>query len=112
VTAGIRFADHGSMKKPVRQPPGLFPFACDDQRGAAFGAPGGGLIRVLPEGFATLFLPAEILPASLPTSPMLPVVVLPARPVVEPFMDEPLALPLADEPPAAELPPAELPPAP
>jgi hypothetical protein len=110
VTAGIRFADHGSMKKPVRETPGLFPFACDDQRGAAFGAPGGGLIRVLPEGFAALFLPAKILPASLPTSPGLPVVVLPARPVVELFM-EPLVLPLTDEPPA-ELPPAELPPAP
>jgi hypothetical protein len=100
-----------NMKGPGGDNPGFF-FACRDQRGAAFGVPGGGLIRVLPEGFAGLFLPAEMLPASLPTPPVLPVVVLPALPVVEPFMDEPLVLPLAEVPPAAELPPAEPPPAP
>jgi hypothetical protein len=81
-------------------------FACGDQRGALLGVPGGGVIRLLPEGFAALFLPAEILPASLLTPPvlLLPVVLLPARPVVVPFMEELLVLPLAEDPPAAELP--------
>jgi hypothetical protein len=67
-----------------------------DQRG--FALPGGGVIRLLPEGFCALFLPAEMLPAPLLTPPAplplapLPVVLLPAvLPVVVPFTDEPLA---------------------
>jgi hypothetical protein len=67
---------------------------------------------VFPDGFAALFLPAEMLPASLLNPLLLPPALLPAalfppaRPVVEPFMDEPVVLPLAADPPAADPPPA------
>jgi hypothetical protein len=63
---------------------------------------------VFPEGFTPLFLPAEMLPASLLIPVLLPPAFLPAvpaRPVVEPFMDEPVVLPLAAGPPAADPPP-------
>lgn len=64
----------------------------------------------MPDGFCALFLPAEILPASLLTPPVLPVpvpiVLLPAAlPGVDPLVVEPVAPVLAAGPPAPELPP-------
>jgi hypothetical protein len=52
--------------------------------------------RVFPDGLWVLF--GEV-------------TVVPALPVVVPFIDEPVALPVAAEPPAAGLPPAVAPPA-
>jgi hypothetical protein len=64
----------------------------------------------LPEGFAPLFLPAEILPASLVTPPVPVPVVLVAVGLLPLGLavDEPAVLPLAEDPPAAEPPPALL----
>jgi hypothetical protein len=61
-------------------------------------------MRLLPDGLYWLFAPAAALPALLFTPPVveLPVVVL--------FVDEPVVVPLAADPPALELPPAEPPP--
>ena len=60
-------------------------------------------MRLLPDGLYWLLAPAAALPALL-FAPLveLPVVVL--------FVDEPVVVPLAADPPALELPPAEPPP--
>jgi hypothetical protein len=59
------------------------------------------LMKVLPDGFWLLLAPAAALPALLPVPPVVEVTV-----VVVPFMEEPVVVPLAADPPAAELPPA------
>jgi hypothetical protein len=58
------------------------------------------LIRVFPDGFRLLFAPAAALPALL----LIPL--LAELPVVVPFIEEPVVVPDAADPPAAELPPA------
>jgi hypothetical protein len=59
---------------------------------------GEGFMRVLPDGFWPLVDPAAALPALLPVPPVVEVPV-----VVVPFMEEPVVVPLAADPPAAEL---------
>jgi hypothetical protein len=59
------------------------------------------LMAGFPDGFRPLFAPAAALPALLPVPPVVEVPV-----VVVPFMEEPVVVPLAADPPAAELPPA------
>jgi hypothetical protein len=64
-------------------------------------------IKELPDGLYWLLAPAAALPALLFTPGD---VELPELPVVEPFIEEPVVVPLPADPPAAELPPAEPPP--